>query len=84
MNARKRTVNESGTPLGKNGYVLCRTCGDEVAWISRETPPEFAYCKNHKPNTGALSRRVGAMTGAATPWEKREALARAADARTGD
>jgi hypothetical protein len=45
-------VNQSGSPLGPNGYVLCRDCHQEVADISRETAPGWAYHIHHRPNQG--------------------------------
>ena len=41
--------NTHGVLLGKNGYVMCLTCGKEVQGISTETPPGYAYCLHHKP-----------------------------------
>ena len=40
--------NDAGAALGGKGFVLCRSCGRELDMLSRETPPEHAFCRMHK------------------------------------
>ena len=44
------TRNSWGVSIGRNGYVLCLSCGKETQEISREVTAEFAYCLQHRPS----------------------------------